>query len=53
MPVADEANWIGLITYPRVITYQNDAIFTNIHPSVDGLFKSLQLSLKLRRHARS
>ena len=39
MPVADEANWIGLITYPRVITYQNDAIFTNIHPSVDSLFK--------------
>ena len=38
MPVADEANWIGLITYPRVITYQNDAIFTNIHPSVDSLF---------------
>ncbi|MFR2502065.1 MAG: hypothetical protein ACLS85_06250 [Coprobacillus cateniformis] len=52
MPVADEANWIGLITYPRVITYQNDAIFTNIHPSVDSL-KKPATEFKLRRHARS
>lgn len=40
MPKADEDNWIGLITYPRVISYQNNTIYTNIHPNVDALFKT-------------
>lgn len=40
MPVADEENWIGLITYPRVITYKNNNIYTNIHPNVDAIFKN-------------
>ncbi|WP_296880117.1 glycoside hydrolase family 32 protein [Thomasclavelia sp.] len=38
MPEADEENWIGLITYPRVITYRNNHIYTNIHPNVDNFF---------------
>ena len=38
MPKADEDDWIGLITYPRVITYHDNHIYTNIHPNVDQLF---------------
>lgn len=40
MPEADDDNWIGLITYPRVISYQNNTIYTDIHPDIKSLFKN-------------
>lgn len=38
MPKQDEENWIGLISYPRVISYKDQTIYTNIHPYIDQLF---------------
>lgn len=38
MPKQTSENWIGLISYPRIITYQNNHIYTNIHPNIDALF---------------
>lgn len=49
MPDADEDNWIGLITYPRIITYKNNTIYTNIHPSVDAIFKTPAASFESKR----
>ena len=40
MPAPDDENWIGLITYPRIITYRNNHIYSDIHPNVDNLFVS-------------
>lgn len=38
MPKKSSEDWIGLMTYPRIITYKNNHIYTNIHPFIDDLF---------------
>lgn len=30
--------FIGMMSYPRVITYKDNHIYTNIHPNIDNLF---------------
>lgn len=36
----DDENQIGLITYPRVILYQNNTIYADIQPNVTLLFEN-------------
>lgn len=39
MPLPEkDGEWIGMMTYPRLLTFHDDHLYTQVHPKIDQLF---------------